>query len=74
MMDFTPDRADFRSEGADFRSERADFWSERADFRPKRADFRLERAWGGLTNGRTPVFYRTSSPSGPLPKNGRGTD
>merc|ERR1711905_48554 len=42
---------------------------------PERADFRPERAWGGLTDGRTeertnkspPVFYRTSSPLGPLP-------
>ena len=51
---------------------------ERADLRPKRADFRPERAWGtyGRTNRRTngqtnrspPVFYRTLSPLGPLPK------
>ena len=46
---------------------------ERADFRPKRADFRPERAWGdkrtnGMTNESPPVFYRTLSPSGPLPK------
>ena len=52
--------------------ERADFRPEKADFRPERADFRPERAWGGRTDGRTneqksPVFYRTSSPSGPLP-------
>ena len=43
----------------------------RANFRPKRADFRSERAWGGGADGWTnespPVFYRTSSPSGPLP-------
>ena len=42
------------------------------DFRPERADFRPERAWGdgrmdGRTNKSPPVFYRTSSPSGPLP-------
>ena len=62
-MDLGPKRADFKSEGADFRSERA--------------DSRPERAWGG-TNKRksgqkkqtkkSPVFYRTSSPLGPLPK------
>ena len=66
-----------RPERADFRPERADFRPERADFRPERADFRPERAWGDeRTNERTnkrksPVFYRTSSPSGPLPKNRR---
>ena len=50
---------------------------ERADLSPGRTDLRAERAdlrelGGGQTNGRTnvspPVFYRTSSPSGPLPK------
>ena len=46
---------------------------ERADFRPERADLRPERAWGdrrmdGWTNKCPPVFYRTSSPSGPLSK------
>ena len=63
---------------ADSRPETADFRPEKADFRPERADFRPERAWGdGQTNKQTnqqtnkrksPVFYRTSSPSGPLPK------
>ena len=47
---------------------------ERADFRPERADFRPERAWGRRTDKRTnkspPVFYRTLSPSGPLPNKG----
>ena len=54
----------------------ADFRPEKADFRPERADFRPERTWGGTdkrTNKQTnkqspPVFYRTSAPSGPLPK------
>ena len=65
-------RADSRPERADFRPERADFSLERADFKP-------ERAWGGTneqTNGQadermniSPVFYRTSSPLGRLPKN-----
>ena len=67
---------------ADSRPETADFRPEKADFRPERADFRPERAWGdGQTNKQTnqqtnkrksPVFYRTSSPLGPLPK--KGTD
>ena len=66
-------RANFRPDRADSRPERADFRPEKADFRPERADFSSERAWGGQTNGQTnkqkfPVFYRTSSPSGPLPK------
>ena len=75
-----PERADFRPERADSRPERAYFRPERVDFSPERADFRPERAGGGRTNERTdgrtdertngspPVFYRTSSPSGPLPK------
>ena len=61
---------------SDSRPERADFRRERVDFRPERAGFRPERAWGGWTDGwmdgqrneSPPVFYRTSSPSGPLPK------
>ena len=77
--DSRPERADFRPERAGSRPERADIRPERADFRPERTDFRPERVWGGgRTDGRTdrrtneqksPVFYRTSSPSGPLPKN-----
>ena len=54
---------------------RADFRPERVNFRPERADFRPERAWeewtdermDGMTNESPPVFYRTLSPSGPLP-------
>ena len=66
---FRPERANFRPERADSRPERADFRPERADFRPERAYFRPERAWGGRTNEqKPPVFYRTLSPSGPLPK------
>ena len=48
--------------------------SEKAAFRPERSDFRPERAWGadGRTDRRknelkSPVFYRTLSPLGPLP-------
>ena len=69
-------KAYFRSERVNFSPERADFRPERVDFSPEKADFRPERAWGGRTNERTngrtnkspPVFYRTSSPWGPLPK------
>ena len=73
FQDFKPDRADFRPEKADSKPERADFRPERVNFWPERADFRSERAWGdkrtnGMTNESPPVFYRTSSPSGPLPK------
>ena len=67
-----------RSKTADVRPQNANWKLERADFRSERADFRPERAWrGGRTDGRmdgrmnerkSPVFYRTSSPSGPLPK------
>ena len=70
---FRPERTNFRPERADSRPERADFRPEKADFRPERADFRPERVWGRRTNERTdeqksPVFYRTLSPSGLLPK------
>ena len=69
------------SERADFRPERADFRPKRVDYRPERADFGPERAWedeqmngqmddwtNRMTNKSPPVFYRTLSPSGPLPK------
>ena len=50
---------------------RVDLRSQRADLRPERADLRPGRGTNGMTDGRTnkspPVFYRTSSPSGPLP-------
>ena len=59
------------SERADSRPEKAYLRSDRVNFSPERADFRPERAWGRRTDKRTnkspPVFYRTSSPSGPLP-------
>ena len=63
------------------RPDRSDFKPERPDLRPERPDLRPERLGGGgrmneptkeQMNRRTkvpPVFYRTSSPSGPLPKN-----
>ena len=75
--DFRSERADFRPEKADFRPERANFRSARAESRPERATFRSERPDGdketerrteGWINESPPVFYRTSFPSGPLPK------
>ena len=72
--EFRPERPDHRPERANSRPERADFRPERADFRPERTDFRPERAWGRWTDrwtdgrrDKSPVFYRTSSPLGPLP-------
>ena len=45
---------------------------ESLDFRPERADCRPERAWEDEWKDRRkkspPVFYRTSSPSGPMPR------
>ena len=71
--DIRPKRADFRPERTDFRPERANSKPEKADFRLKRADFEPEKSDGGGTNGMTnespPVFYKTSSPLRPLPKN-----
>ena len=69
----SPEKTGFGPERVNFRPERVDSRPEKADFRSERADFRPERAWGGRTDGQTnkrksPVFYRTSSPSGPLPK------
>ena len=72
--DFRPERADSKLEKADFKPEKVNFWPDGADFRPDRADFKPERAWGtnkGMdkrTKRGPPVFYRTSSPLGPLPK------
>ena len=81
-LDLRPKRLDLRPERPDLRLERPDLRLERPDLRPERLDLRHERPdlrsqRGGQpndrTNGRTnkspPVFYKTSSPSGPLPKN-----
>ena len=66
------ERLDLRPERLDLRPERLDLRPEGLDLRPEGPDEeggderRNER-----TNGRTKVplvFYRTSSPSGPLPK------
>ena len=58
------------SEWAYLRPERTDLRLARADFRPERADFRPEIAWGDeqTDKQKSPVFHRTLSPSGPLPK------
>ena len=71
---FRPEKASLHPEMVDFRPERVNFRTEKANSRPKRANFRPEKPDGGGTNGQTnrwtnenpPVFYRTSSPSGPL--------
>ena len=63
-----------RLERADLRLKRAVLKPERADVRPERPDLKsempdLKPEWtGGRTNESPPVFYRTSSPSGPQPK------
>ena len=68
-----PERADLKPKRTLFWPGRIYFSSERAYFKPERADFRPERAWelaqmDKRTNKRkSPVFYRTSSPSGLLP-------
>ena len=64
-----PERLDLRPERLDLRPERPDLRSQCPDLRPEGPDE------GGGTNEQTnerksPVFYRTSSPSGPLPKKG----
>ena len=67
---------DLRLLRLDLRPERPDLRPDRLDLRPSRPDLRPDRLVGGTdkqTNKRTnespPVFYRTSSLSGPLPKN-----
>ena len=50
------------------RPNRAVLRPERADLRPGREDGWMDRQTNGWTNKSPPVFYRTSSPSGPLPK------
>ena len=69
-----PKRTDFNPE-----NERADLRPERPDLRPDRVDLRSQRPnqrpeineWtNARMNKSRPVFYRTSSPLGPLHKNG----
>ena len=85
-LDLRPERTDLRPEKLDLRPESLDLRPERPDFRPERPDLRSQRpelkpealdvgGTNGRTDGRTnespPVFYRTSSPSEPLPKKGK---
>ena len=72
-----PEDLDLRPKKRNLRPERPGLRLERLDLRPERPDLRPEEPdrWGrmdGRTNERTnespPVFYRTSSPSGPRPK------
>ena len=74
-LDLRPERLDLRTERLDLRPERPDLRPERPDLSSQRPDLRLEGPdeGGGQTDERTnerksPVFYRTSSPLGPLPK------
>ena len=54
---------------ADFRLERTVFRAEKADLRLERADLKLEGEDIDKQMIKSPpVFYRTSSPSGPLHK------
>ena len=55
-------KADFRLERTVFRAEKADLRLEGADFKPEGEDIDKQM------NKSPPVFYRTSSPSGPLHK------
>ena len=71
-----PERPDLRPERADLSSQKTDLMPKKADLRPERASFRPEKPDGGTnrkmnkgTNKNPPLFYRTSSPLGPLPKN-----
>ena len=72
-LDLRPEKPNLRPERPGLRSERLDLRPERPDLRSWRPEMRPEGPEGGWTDGRTdgqipPVFYRTSSPSGPLPK------
>ena len=68
---FGPERAISGPGRADFRSGLS-FWLGRPDFGPERSDGgtkgRNDKQTDGWTNKSPPVFYRASSPSGPLPK------
>ena len=63
------ERPDLRPNRPDFKPERPDLRLERPDLRPERPDGGgTDERTDGRTNESPPVFYRTSSPSGPLPK------
>ena len=62
-----PERPDLRPERPDLRPERPDLRPERLDLGPEGPDGEDEQT-NGRTNESPPVFYRTLSPSEPLPK------
>ena len=64
-LDLRLDRPDLSLSGQILEPERLDSSPERPDLRPEGVD----ELWNERTNESPPVFYRTSSPSGPLPKN-----
>ena len=49
-------------------SEKLDLGSKRPDLRPEGPEGGMNKPTDGWTNKSPPVFYRTSSPSRPLPK------
>ena len=72
--DVRPGRLDLRPERLDLRPERLDLRPERPDLRPEGSDEegtnkRMNERTDRRTNESPPMFYRTSSPWGPLPKN-----
>ena len=68
MTYFRTERTDFRPDREDFSPERIDFRPDRADFRPGGTDGQTDKRMNERTNESPPVFYRTSSPLGLLPK------
>ena len=71
-LDLSPEGPDLRPERPDLRPERPDLKPERSDLRPEGpdegGDGRTNKQTDGRTNESPPVFYRTLSPSRPLPK------
>ena len=72
--DLRPERSNLRPERPDLRPKRPNLRSERPDLRPngrgrmdKLTDERTNEQTNKQTNESPPVFYRTLSPSGPLP-------
>ena len=67
-----PERPGLRPEKLDLRPERPNLRSQRPDLRPEGPDGGRNKRTNEQTNKRKnkspPVFYRTSSPLGPLPK------